>query len=165
MSVLRRPDDHRRNVRRRAPCAFFSADPDQDRHLMIAIAVLPASQRRSASLPAARRSRRALSSQRPQTLSKRPAHPRPLYAPDRTSSSSSLPPIRLGASGPRSQTCVHPRLSNPHRSSPPNRAPPPRGFLLTRLSNAGPPSSPARLQRAGVRNPSPFCDVPGRRQI
>ncbi len=47
MPVLRRPDDHRRNVRRRAPCAFFSADPDQDRHLMIAIAVLPGSQRRS----------------------------------------------------------------------------------------------------------------------
>ncbi len=36
----------------------------------------------------------------------------------------------------------------------PNRPPPPRGFLLTRLSNAGPPSSHPRLQRAGVRNPS-----------
>jgi hypothetical protein len=31
---------------------------------------------------------------------------------------------------------------------------PTRGFLLTRLSDAGPASSPARLQRAGVRNPS-----------
>ncbi len=48
MSVLRRPDDHRRNVRRRAPCAFTSANPDQDRHLMI-IAALPASNRLSPS--------------------------------------------------------------------------------------------------------------------
>jgi hypothetical protein len=31
---------------------------------------------------------------------------------------------------------------------------PTRGFLLARLSDAGPASSPARLQRAGVRNPS-----------
>ena len=34
MPVLRRPDDHRRNLRRRAPCALAIADPDQDRHLM-----------------------------------------------------------------------------------------------------------------------------------
>ncbi len=105
MSMLRRPDDHRRNVRRRAPCAFFTAEPDQDRHLMIAIAVLPASQHRSASVPAARRTRRALSSQRPPTFSKRRAHAGPSYDRDRKSSSSSLPPITLDASGPRSHTC------------------------------------------------------------
>ena len=72
---------------------------------MIAIAVLPASQRRSTSLPAARRTRRALSSQRPQTLFKRRAHAAPSYARDRKSSSSALPPITLGASGPRSHAC------------------------------------------------------------
>ena len=38
----------------------------------------------------------------------------------------------------------------------PNRASPSRGFLLTRLSDAGPAPSPARPQRAGVRNPSAF---------
>jgi len=92
MSVLRRPDDHRRIIRRRAPCAFFSADPHLDRHLMIAIAVLPASQRRSASLPAAPRSRRALPSQPPQTSSRRRAHARSSYARDPSSLSSSRDP-------------------------------------------------------------------------
>ena len=38
-------------------------------------------------------------------------------------------------------------------------APPTRGFLPRRLSNAGPASSPARLQRVGVRNPSRIRDV------
>ena len=71
---------------------------------MIAIAILPASQHRSASVPAARRTRRALSSQRPQTLFKRRAHATPSYARDRKSSSSAIPPITLGASGPRSGT-------------------------------------------------------------
>ena len=49
-AVLRRPNDHRRNLRRRAPCAFFSADPHQDRHFMIAITILPASQHHSVRL-------------------------------------------------------------------------------------------------------------------
>ena len=44
MPVLRRPDDHRRDLRRRAPCAIAIAEPDQDRHLMIDVAALPASQ-------------------------------------------------------------------------------------------------------------------------
>ena len=34
MPMLRRPHDHHRNLRRRAPCAFAIAKPDQDRHLM-----------------------------------------------------------------------------------------------------------------------------------
>ena len=34
MPMLRRPHDHHRNLRRRAPCALAIADPDQDRHLM-----------------------------------------------------------------------------------------------------------------------------------
>jgi hypothetical protein len=72
---------------------------------MIAIAIFAASQARSASLPAARRTRRALSSQRPQTLSKRHAHARPSSARDRTRSSSALPPITLPVSGPRNHAC------------------------------------------------------------
>src|SRR5271166_234609 len=41
------------------------------------------------------------------------------------------------------------------RAAPNQTAPfPTRGFLLTRLSDAGPASRTARLQRAGVRNPS-----------
>ncbi len=63
MSMLRRPDDHRRDIRRRAARAVFIAEPDQDRHLMIDVALLSASQRRSLSPPAARRSRKATSSQ------------------------------------------------------------------------------------------------------
>ncbi len=48
MPVLRRPDDHHRDVRRSAPRALPLANPDQDRHLMI-IAALPASNRLSPS--------------------------------------------------------------------------------------------------------------------
>ena len=53
MSMLRRPDDHRRDIRRRAARAVFIAEPDQDRHLMIDVALLSASQRRSLSPPRA----------------------------------------------------------------------------------------------------------------
>ena len=48
MPVLRRPDDHHRDVRRSAPHALPIANPDQDRHLMI-IAASPASNRLSPS--------------------------------------------------------------------------------------------------------------------
>ena len=114
MPVLRRPDDHRRDVRRRTPRALAIADPHQDRHLMIVIAVLPASQPRSASLPAAPRSRRALSSQRRRTPSERRAHAKPSYARDRTRSSSSFPPIRRAASGLRRHMCdPSPTLKSP----------------------------------------------------
>ncbi len=136
MSVLRRPDDHHRNVRRRAPCAFISAEPDQDRHFMTTITVLPASQRRSASLPTARR---ALSSQPPQTLFKRRAHASPSHARDRTRSSSSLPPITLGASGPRSHECDPPATFKSPRSRPTK----PRPFL------------PAVSSLRGFRTPAP----------
>ena len=72
MPLLRRPDDHHRDVRRSAPHALPIANPDQDRHLVI-ITALPASQRRSLSLPTARRSTRALTSPRPKIRSKRRA--------------------------------------------------------------------------------------------
>ena len=103
MSGLRRPDDHRRNIRRRAFFALAVAEPDQDRHLMT-VAALPATQRLSVSPPATRRSGPPLSSHRPQTLSRRRAHARPSYARDRTRSSPTCPSIRMAASGPRNRT-------------------------------------------------------------
>jgi hypothetical protein len=73
MSMLRRPDDHRREIRRRAARAVFIAEPDQDRHLMIGVALLSASQPGFFPPPAARRSRKALRSQAPHALYKRRA--------------------------------------------------------------------------------------------
>ena len=59
LPVLRRPDDHRRDVRRPAPCAIAIPEPDQDRHLMT-VATHPASHRRSPPPPAARRNTSAM---------------------------------------------------------------------------------------------------------
>ena len=156
MSVLRRPDDHRRNLRRRAPRALAFADPDQDRHLMT-VAALPAAQPRFSSPPTARWSRKAMSSQGRRSSSKRRAHIRPSHPRPRKTPSSSLPPRTMRATGPRSPTSAPSATPNPHRlrRAQPNSA---RGFLLTRLSDADPASSPARLQRAGVRNPSAYPD-------
>jgi len=108
MSLLRRPDDHHRNLRRRTPCTFAVAEPDQDRHLMSDGSVLTPSQRRSPSTPANRRSRRDLPTRGPQTPAKRRTHavhswrrrqPTPL-----TSSITTKPP----ASGSRSDTRAQP---------------------------------------------------------
>src|SRR5271165_6631958 len=104
LPLLRRPDDHRRNLRRRAPCALAIADPDQDRHLMT-VASLPPAQRRSPSPPTARWSRNAMSSKRPQTLSKRRAHTRrPHPRPPKSSSSAFPPPRTMRATSPRNPT-------------------------------------------------------------
>jgi hypothetical protein len=46
-----------------------------------------------------------------------------------------------------------PRPQNPIARARPNSALPPRGFLLGRLSNAGPKSRPTLSEGAGVRNP------------
>jgi hypothetical protein len=69
------------------------------------IAGFPAAQRRSSSSPTTRRSRNAMSAKRPQTFSRRRAHAKPSFARDRTRSSSSFPPIRRAASGPRRHMC------------------------------------------------------------
>ena len=87
LPLLWRSDDHRRNLRRRAPRALAIADPDQDRHLMI-IVTLPASLCLSPSPPLARQSRNAMSSRPPQTLRPHPPLPssppkkRVVFAPD-----------------------------------------------------------------------------------
>jgi len=68
------------------------------------VAALPAAQRRFPSPPAARRSRKAMSSQRPQTVSRPHAHTRPLHPRPQKKPSSSLPPRTMRATGPPSPT-------------------------------------------------------------
>jgi hypothetical protein len=102
MPMLRRPDDYHRYVRGRAPCAI--ANPDQNRHLMTVAAHL-ASQPRSLSLPAARRSTRALTSLRPKIRFDRCVNAKPPHAPHRRGSSSSPAPSRLRAVGLRADAC------------------------------------------------------------
>ena len=104
MPVLRRPDDHRRDVRRPTPWALSAAKPDQDRHLMIAIAVFAATQCRSRSPPAASLSRNATSSQGIQSCSRRHARARRWHARPRKRSSSSFPPRTIRDAGLRSLT-------------------------------------------------------------
>src|SRR5271165_3620450 len=99
MPVLRRPDDHHRDVRRRTPCAIATAKPDQDRHLMI-ITALPASQPGFSSPPAARRSRKPMSSRGRQPSSDRRARARPAHTRDQTRLPSSVPPPRFARHQP-----------------------------------------------------------------
>jgi hypothetical protein len=63
------------------------------------------SQPRSLSLPAVRRSTRALTSSRPKIRFDRCVNAKPAYAPDRRGSSSSLAPSRLRAVGLRADAC------------------------------------------------------------
>ena len=104
MPVLRRPNDHRRDVRRRAPRTVSTAKPDQDRHLMIDVVLLSASQRRFFPPPAARRSSKPLLAQDRESLSKRRARVRRSKDPPQRSSSPSLPPRTILADSPRSPT-------------------------------------------------------------
>ena len=101
------------------------------------VAPHPISQNRSLSLPAARRSRTAMSSQALAEPLRASTRGQAAHLHDRTSSPSSFrdPQIPIG----RALQCL-----------------PPRGFLLGRLSDAGPGASPPPSQWAGVQNPSPF---------
>ena len=98
------------------------------------VAAHPASQRRFVSLPAARRTRTAMSSQPRQSLSG--AAPTPA-ARICTSNKLVMSFRSTQSSTPAATPALRPRPANPHRSRPP-RALPPRGFLLGRLSDAGP---------------------------
>ena len=89
LPLLWRSDDYRRNLRRRAPRAL--ASPTGSGSTPHEIAALPASLCLSPSPPLARRSRNAMSSRPPQTLSSRCAPPslassppkkRVVFAPD-----------------------------------------------------------------------------------
>ena len=68
-------------------------------------ALLSASQRRSLSPPAARRTTRALTSQRPKNRSNRRADAKSAHAHDRTGSSSSFPATKRRITGSRGDAC------------------------------------------------------------
>ena len=72
--------------------------------------------------------------------------PRRLRSPENTE--------RRRPAQPRVRSVRDPKIPIGRAAPNPTAPFPTRGFLLTRLSNAGPASSSARLQRAGVRNPS-----------
>jgi hypothetical protein len=97
--VLRRQDDHRRDVRGRARYAL--AEPDQDRQLMT-VAAHPAVQTRSLSLPTARRITGALTSPSPKTHSEPRADSKSTQALDQKGWRSSVHPTRLRAAALRS---------------------------------------------------------------
>jgi hypothetical protein len=105
LPMLRRPDDHHRDVRGRAPCAVATAEPDQDRHLTT-VTAHSASQRRSPSLSAAPRSTTALTSPRPKRRSKHRADAKPAPAHDRTASPSFFPPTSRRLTGLRADARV-----------------------------------------------------------
>ena len=124
MPVLRRPHDHRRDVRRSAPWALTAAEPDQDRHLMI-IAALPASQRRFPSPPPARRTRKLMSSRGRQSFCDRcdratPAHlATELARPRRFPRQDCEPPARTAAqaSHPPTRETARPTSPSGHNVS------------------------------------------------
>ena len=104
---------------------------------------------------AARRSRNAMSSRPPQTLSSRRAHTRRSHPRPRKSPSCSLLTITPAALRPRRHIGDPSATPNPHRSRPAKQ----RLFLpavssLRGFRTPAPRPVPARLQRAGVRNPS-----------
>jgi hypothetical protein len=102
MPVLRRPHDHRRNVRWPAPRPVAIANLDQDRRLM-SVAALTASQPRFPS-PPPRPSRRPMSSPGRPCSFDRHACARPAYPRDQTRSPSSVPLARLRATRRRADT-------------------------------------------------------------
>ena len=96
----------------------------------------------------------------------RARRPREVASPPATEANASLPRIVAIENGQRrrfrrrhqappaaaTSLASHPRSSNPHRRARQTVPLPPRGFLLGRLSSAGPgPVAPS--QRAGIRNP------------
>jgi hypothetical protein len=151
---LWRPDDHRRNLRRRAPRALAIADPDQDRHLMTIVA-LPAAQRRSSSSPTTRRSTNPMSSRPPQTLSSRRAHTRRSHPRPRKSAPCSLLTITSAAFHPRHH------MGDPS-ATPKSRPAKPRLFLPAVSSLRGfrtPAPRPVPASPAKRRRPKPFSQA------
>ena len=135
---------------RRAPRALASAEPDQDRHLMT-VAALPAAKRRFPSPPATARRRCPHNVRRPSPgAAPTPAARMLALEKDRYLR---LSPEQRAPPAPKAPRAFHPR-PQPIGRARPNRALSSPRFLLTRLSDAGPAPSPARPQRAAVRNPS-----------
>jgi len=88
--LLRRPDDHRRDVRRAAPLALVVAEPDQDRQFMT-VAPRSASHRRSPSPPAARRNTSATPARGRQSSCDRAQPLAPVHRLNRNPQPSALP--------------------------------------------------------------------------
>ena len=99
MPLLRRPNDHHRNLRRRPPGPAAIPVPDHDR-LLMTIAALSPSQRRFSSPPAARQSRKPISSQARQSFSKRSARARPAHLRNPIPPPSSPPSAKTRPPGP-----------------------------------------------------------------
>ena len=150
LPVLRRPDDHRRDVRRPAPCAIAIPKSDQDRHLADRAPRISSLQSRSLSLPAARRTRMAMPSRASPEPSSAPLLAlRPRIGTIKELKLAIVLPIDATFSPPLQDRPrrLHPRPANPHRSRP--REPfLPAAFLLGRLSDACPSASPPPSQRA-----------------
>ena len=98
---------------------------------------------RETAVPPPRPPPRALSSQRPQTVSKRRAHTRRSHARPRKSSSSSFPPRTMRPTGPRCLTTAPSATPKSPYLAPNQTLPfPTRGFFLARLSDVGPCRAP-----------------------
>ena len=123
---------------------------------MIDVALLSASQRRFFP-PPARRSRKATASHGRQSLSKRRLHARPSLDPPQKSSSSSLPPRTLPATGARSPTSASSATPKPHRSRQPNQPPTSPRFPPWEAFERRPHNPHHRLVRG--RRPKPFTDA------
>ena len=158
MPMLRRPDDHNRYVRGRAPCAIAIANPDQNRHLMTVAAHL-ASQPRSLS------------------LSRAPEH----KSADLVTSEDPLRPLRQR----QTRTCSRPKrlvfvagpvtsarrraarrrmrsagdLEIPIGRTPPNSAPSPRFPPCEAFEPRPPAARPTVVQGASMQNPRAFRPV------
>ena len=100
----------------------------------------------------------ALGAPRPKHLARtRSSHTDIRKSPRALSRSASSPHAdhQIPASALETDTSLRrPPPSNPHSGPAANAALPARGFLLGRLSNAGPAAGPISRVGAGVRNPS-----------
>ena len=149
----RRAPPSQRVRRGRAPCAIAIANPDQNRHLMTVAAHL-ASQPRSLSLPAARRSTRALTSSRPRSASTAASTPNPHMLPTEEARLRRWPRHDCAPSGcaPTHAICWRPR--NPHSPRPTKQRPSSPRFPPCEAFEPRPPAArPTVVQGAGVRNP------------
>ena len=153
LPVLRRPDDHRRDVRRPAPCAIAVAEPDQDRHLMT-VATHPASHRRSLSPPAARRNTNAMSARCPQSSSDRcePATT-PRISPTENARRRRLARRTWLPTATHATKTNALQASNPHSSRPPNQPPTSPRFPPWEAFKRRPPPRPTV---AKGRRPKPL---------
>ena len=151
MALLRRPDDHRRELRARWPNSrsAVASGRGQDRNAMTSVTASPRPR-----LPRSLAFGVTLLS--PRCLPKHLLHRR----------SGQNRPTDHGGSDKLATAIVAPahsarqRISNPSRRpvkspSPATVHPAARGFLPGRLSDAGPRSARELSRRTGIRNPSP----------